>query len=212
MKKIQQIVGGSIQTNCYLIEDNGKVILFDFVPEIENVIIQNKYLVDKIFITHAHFDHFEGLADFQKRNNFELCLSEKTFKLIEDPGVFAMFLDDYMLKNIKNVNLNNVLTLKDNDVIVWNGLNIKIQESPGHSPDSLMFVIDELKTIITGDTIFQNSIGRTDLPGGDYHQLLNSAKRLFDTIDDDYGLNPGHGPVTTVAREKVGNFFLRELF
>ncbi len=209
MLEISCITGGSIQTNCYLLNDNNNVLLIDYVPEAEKIIVKNNFSVDKIFLTHIHFDHFENLSLFQKKFSFELGLSKTGYEFLKNPdmSILSMF-PPYILENYKNLNLENCKVYADGNIIEWNGHNLEVFESPGHSPDCLMYILREQKTVFTGDTIFLNSVGRTDLPGGSFNDLKKSVKRLFDCIDDDYILLPGHGDETTVSYEKENNFFL----
>ena len=85
----------------------------------------------------------------------------------------------------------------------------EIRHAPGHSPGSVLFISHPDKTVIAGDVVFQGSIGRTDLPGGNHQQLLDSIAREVLTLPDDYKLLPGHGPATTVGAERRSNPFLQ---
>ena len=212
MLNINIILGGSIGTNSYLLEDNKKVLLIDFVPQIEKVIIENNFNLESIILTHTHYDHLEGLSAFQKKYSFKLYLSNKSYNFLDsfDYNMFSFF-PPVMLSNIKNLNLDNTKICRDNDIINWNDHKIKVIESPGHSPDCLMLILDENKIVFTGDTIFHGSIGRTDLPGGNYEEIINSINKLFNIIDEDYTLYPGHGPKTSVEFEKKYNPFIKNL-
>ena len=211
MLNISTITGGSIGTNSYLLEDNKKVLLIDFVPQVEKIIKDNNFKLESIILTHTHFDHMEGLSDFQKKYPFKLYLSNNSYNFIINPDnkIFSIF-PPLMLIDIKNLNLDNVKVCKENDIIKLNDHKIKILESPGHSPDCLMLILDEINSVFTGDTIFHGSVGRTDFPGGNFEEMINSIKKLFSIIDDYYVLYPGHGPKTTVDFEKKYNPFLKK--
>ncbi len=209
MLKIDTVVGGMIGTNSYLLEEDNKILLIDFVPEIEEIIEDNKYIVEKILLTHTHFDHFEGLSKFQKKYSFELYLSDISYKILNKPDdrILAFF-PPKVHSNYKNMSLEKARICKDDDIINWNNHKIKIVESPGHSPDGLMFILEDKKLVFTGDTIFNGSVGRTDLPGGNFNQMIESINKLFLKVNDDYILYPGHGPQTNVDFEKNNNPFL----
>lgn len=211
MLKINTIVGGSIGTNSYLLEENNKILLIDFVPEVEKIIEKNNYILEKILLTHTHFDHLEGLSNFQKKYSFELFLSNKAYSFLKNPDLIILsYFPPEVSVNIKSLNLNNVKICDENDNINWNVHIIKVLESPGHAPDCLMFILDEKKSVFTGDTIFHGSVGRTDLPGGNFDEMISSINKLFSIIDDDYILYPGHGPKTNVDFEKKFNPFLKK--
>jgi hydroxyacylglutathione hydrolase len=207
---LTSIVGGSIGTNCYAIEENNKIILFDFVPEVELFLKNKNYSIDKIFLTHIHFDHVELLFDFQKRHNFELILSDFAYKNINNTSYNLLeMLPDVHISQICDIDLNNAKIVKDDDEIIWENNKIIALESPGHSKDSMVYIFPEKEIAITGDLIFYKSVGRTDFKGSSYNDLMNSIKKLFNKIGDDFILYPGHGPKTTVKNEKQNNPFLR---
>lgn len=210
MLNLNIIVGGSIGTNSYLLEEKNKVLLIDFVPEIEDLINQSKFIIDKILLTHIHFDHFEDLSNFQKKYSFELYLSNEAYNSLKNPdySILSIFPPE-IINNINNLNLNNIKICRDNDIINWNNHKIKVIKSPGHSSDSLMYIMDENKSVFTGDTVFRGSVGRTDLPGGDFNMLIKSIDKLFSLVENDYLLYPGHGPKTSVDFEKKHNPFLK---
>ena len=211
MLKISTIIGGSIGTNSYILEENKKILLIDFVPQVEKIIKDNNLDLESIILTHTHFDHMEGLSGFQKKYSFQLYLSTNSYNFLKniDKNIFSIF-PPIMLNDIKNLNLDNVKVCKENDIIKLNDNKIKVFESPGHSPDCLMLILDEIKSVFTGDTIFHGSVGRTDFPDGNFENMINSIKKLFSIIDDDYVLYPGHGPETTVDFEKKYNPFLKK--
>lgn len=212
MLKINTLTGGSIGTNCYIIEDNKDSICIDFIPEAESFIIKNKLNPEKILLTHIHFDHLEGISKFQKKyNNIELILTFQAFENINSPQNNLLAYTSPLETVIKSqIDLSFARTVRDSEIIKWKNHEISILESPGHSPESVMYILDEKKCVFTGDTIFYLSVGRTDLPGGDFNTLISSIKKLFKKVSDDYKLYPGHGPLTKVDFEKKNNPFLKE--
>ncbi len=209
MLNIQKIIGGSIQTNCYLLEYDNDIILIDFIPEVENIIIKKNYRLNEILLTHIHFDHIEELSSFQQRFKFRLGLSKAGYNFLRKPDSnLLLFFPPEVIKNYKNINLDLVKIYTENEILTWNDQHIQIIESPGHSPDGLMFILKEKRIVFTGDTIFYSGIGRTDLPGGNFEQIKLSIKKLFGLIEYDYKLYPGHGKDTSVQFEKNNNPFL----
>ena len=188
-------------TNCYIIEKNDYVILVDFIPEIEKYISNKK--LDKILLTHIHFDHIAFLDSFQKRFDFELILSDFAYKNINNP-LYNLFqhISSYMdFENI-NIDLKNAKIVNDGDIIEWRGYNIKAIATPGHSQCSMCYFLEEENSLFSGDTLFEGTYGRTDLPSGDDKKIFVSINRLFEILKDNVVVYPGHGDTTTIGREK----------
>lgn len=208
--EVETIVGGSIQTNCYLLKNGNSCVLFDFVPEVESYIKNYNLKVDIIFLTHIHFDHFENLFDFQKRYDFKLYMSKLAYKNINDKSknMLCSIPEEYH-RDVLNVNLDKAEVLSDNCHVDWKGEKIIALESPGHSEDSLVYIFPDRKIVFSGDTIFYGSIGRTDLPGSSHKEIFKSIQKLFSKISDEFILYPGHGPFTNVEFEKKHNYFIK---
>lgn len=205
--KIERVTGGLIGTNCYVLEEKGEILAVDFVPELENLILKKGYDIKKILLTHIHFDHFEGLSSFQERYNFELFLSPKAMACINNPE-FNLLDFAGVGAGVKDVDLRNAKSVGEGDSINFAGINIEVFESPGHSEDSLMFIIDEEKVVFSGDTLFYGSVGRTDFATGSFDDILKSIRKLFGRVGEDYVVYPGHGEATKVSFEKRHNPFL----
>lgn len=212
MIDINIIPGGSIGTNCYLLvdRDNSEALLVDYVPEAERIITAEKLSVDVLLLTHIHYDHIEGLSSFQKDHKFDLYLSEFGYDNINDPlknlVAYTPFMDEY--NNTDKVNLDRTRKIYDDDVIKWGDHSFEVVSSPGHSPDSVMYVLNEKKCVFSGDTLFKMSVGRTDFPGSDHQSMINAINNLFTKTGDDYIVYPGHGDSTTIGFEKKNNPFL----
>ncbi|MCG8572954.1 MAG: MBL fold metallo-hydrolase [Spirochaetes bacterium] len=208
--RLHTILGGSLGTNCYVVEKDNHVILFDFVPEVEKHIIKHNWIVDKIFLTHIHFDHFEGLFLFQDKYDFQLVLSEKSHQNInkKEYNLLNMF-GDQISNYIGAIDLDKVVMVNDQDQVDWQNTMVTVYETPGHSPDSVVYTIADSKYLFSGDTIFQLSVGRADFPGSSHEQMIDSIKRLFQLLGDiNYKIYPGHGPSTTLDFEKKNNPFI----
>jgi hydroxyacylglutathione hydrolase len=210
MLKIVTVSGGSLQTCSYAIIDEGKnVVLVDFVPELIEFLKKNNLKVLKLLLTHIHFDHIEGLSDFQKNNDFEFYLSDEALSFLKNPSKDILyFFPPDIIDNIRKMNLKNTIICNENDKISWGEHIIDVIKSPGHSPDCLMFILKENETVFSGDTLFYGSVGRTDLPGGNFNDLKKSINKLFSLVPDDFKVLPGHGPATTVGFEKKNNPYI----
>lgn len=172
--------------------------------ELMNFIKDNNLVVKKIINTHLHFDHTFGL---------NYLADELGFKTEAHQG------DEYLLKQLPNQyiafgfgeytepipEIGKYLT--ENDTVEFGNQKLKIFHVPGHSPGSIVFYNEAEKYAVVGDVLFSGSIGRTDLPGGDMNQLLNGIRTKLFSLPNDTVVYPGHGPATTIGKEKQTNPF-----
>lgn len=167
--------------------------------------IEDKQLkVKYVLLTHLHLDHVTGARWLADETGAEVCGSAQDAQLgLELPTQVA----DFHLK-IECGPLTIDHNLEDGDTILLGDEIIQVLHVPGHSPGGLAFYMPESALLISGDTIFNRSIGRTDLMGGDMAQLLNSIREKIFTLPDETVIASGHGPTTTVADEKTFNPFL----
>lgn len=198
--KIITVTGGDIDTNCYIIPHENKCFLIDYVPDVESQLHILGLTVEAVLITHVHFDHFQGLADFQKKHNFTLYLSALGKEKIND-GKYSLTdtLPPYLAAKSMNVDTTNAVGLSDKQEFSLCGYTITAVHTPGHSLDSMVYVINNENTAFVGDTVFYHGVGRTDMFGGNTKQLRQSITRLFNQLDYSCVLYPGHGPATSVA-------------
>lgn len=151
--------------------------------------------------THAHIDHIFGNYYVKNKWNMPMYLSELDIPLFERAENMAA------LWNLKYT----PSPLPDEDLqpgeVVLAGITLEVRHVPGHAPGHMVFIHHESKTVICGDTLFQGSIGRTDLPGGNHDLLLKSIREQLFTLSDDYKLLSGHGPATSVGEERAHNPF-----
>ena len=160
--------------------------------------------VKHILLTHLHLDHVTSARWLADQTGADVCGSELDAALGQNlPGQVANF----HLK-IECDALTIDRNLKDGDTLPLGSEIIQVLHVPGHSPGGLAFYLPESSLLISGDTIFNRSIGRTDLMGGDMAQLLNSIREKVMTLPDETVIASGHGPTTTVADEKLFNPFL----
>jgi glyoxylase-like metal-dependent hydrolase (beta-lactamase superfamily II) len=174
------------------------------LPDIARAIAQAGVTVERIWLTHGHIDHVGGAADLKASLNVP----------IEGPQRDDLFLlqhvvdsgRDFGITGVKNVTPDRWLA--DGDTVTVGELSFEVRHCPGHSPGSIAFINAEQRLAIVGDVLFAGSIGRTDLPGGDHAQLLASIRDKLMPLDDDVAVISGHGPNTTIGRERASNPFL----
>ena len=198
------------QQNCTILwcEASKRAVVIDpggDLASIERAISQAGVAVDKIWLTHGHVDHVGGAADLKAR----LKVS------IEGPHRDDLFLLQRVAESARSFgiwNASNVTPdrwLQDGDRVEVGELTFDVLHCPGHSPGSIAFSNPEQRLAIVGDVLFAGSIGRTDLPGGNHRQLLKSIRDKLLPLGDDVGIISGHGPTTTIGRERTSNPFLQ---
>jgi glyoxylase-like metal-dependent hydrolase (beta-lactamase superfamily II) len=204
--KFNRLPLGVFQTNCYIVfDENTKEAAVidpagDF-PEIKSFIETNGLKVKYIIITHAHGDHIGALKELKDYSNAAVCLHKE---------------DEEMLKS-KSKNFSGMMGgtavemtgdrfLEDGDVLELGETKLNIIHTPGHSRGGISIYCG--KVLFSGDTLFQNSVGRTDLYGGSMTELIKSIREKLFILPDDTAVYPGHGPSTTILDEKQQNSFV----
>ncbi len=208
--KIKKLIFNPFQENTYLIYDDAKeCIIIDpgcqneaEYAKLKKVIDEEELKVVKILNTHLHLDHILGNYFLTKDYDVEIFASPKDNFLLS-PEIITQLSFGMKLPEIKGADQE----IKDGEIIETGNIKLKAIKTAGHSPGSLSFYEENTKSIFSGDVLFRESIGRTDLPGGDYDQLILSIKKLFD-LPHNVDVYPGHGPVTSIGYERLNNPFL----
>jgi glyoxylase-like metal-dependent hydrolase (beta-lactamase superfamily II) len=199
---------GPLQCNCSVIGDSlsGRALVIDPGGDADHIMALVKELnltVVAIIHTHAHLDHILAAGEIKKATGAPIFLHESDqflWDIVEQQcamfGVPAVSLPDpdHYLHD-------------DQALDCCGGVAI---HTPGHTPGSISFWFEQYKTLIAGDTLFLGSIGRTDLPGGNFDQIVTSIKERIYSLDDEAVVVTGHGPNTTIGNEKVTNGFVRD--
>lgn len=201
----------AFQENTYvLFDDTLECALVDpgcNSPEEEQTLInfiESKNLNPVLLLnTHCHIDHVLGNKFIADKYGLELT-SHKDEKVVLDANV--MVANMYGVQYTQSPDITQFL--EEGDTISFGNTILKVLFTPGHSPASISFFHEKSKQLIAGDVLFQNSIGRTDLPGGDMATLISSIKNKYYPLGNDVVVYPGHGPSTTIGEEKVSNPFL----
>ena len=210
--KIQKFTFNLFSENTYIVSDDKKVsAIFD--PGMSNDAERNQveqYLSDNglelkyLVNTHCHIDHILGNQFIADKYGLKLMSNEKESQTLGFADASAQ------MWNVPFGGSPEIeIMLNEGDVLEVGTDKWQIFEVPGHSVGHLIFVNRNHKTIIAGDTLFQGSIGRTDLPGGNHEQLLKNIKEKMFSLPDDLVVYCGHGPETTIGEEKQNNHWLQ---
>lgn len=159
----------------------------------------------KLVNTHCHIDHILGNAFVSEKYQLPLCAHEGEKPVLESGKQVSVM---YGIPYTPSPEIKEYLA--EGQEITFGNTTLSLLFTPGHSPASLCFYHEESKKLIAGDVLFQGSIGRTDLPGGDYDTLIRSIKTKLFILPDDVIVYPGHGPTTTIGHEKKYNPFFED--
>lgn len=204
--RVEQIPVGAFEMNCYIIapKEGGKCLIIDPGDEPDRIItyIDNQKLTpDRIVLTHCHIDHARRAAEIQQHFNIPLFAGEADVPLLESLNEQAAL---FGMERTELPEIDGFLD--DGETFNAAGFDCTVFHTPGHSPGSFCVHIDG--SVFVGDVLFFDSIGRTDLYGGSYPQLMQSIKEKLLVLPNETVVYPGHGPATTIGREKQNNPFL----
>lgn len=211
--KIKQFCVGDVATNCYLVYDERTLegAIVDpgdradmLLAEIENKKVKLKY----ILLTHAHFDHILAVGALKKATGAQVVVSRKDEYLF-DAGASLSPFGAYGRQLMNRFDFPGAdIWAEEGTEVSFGGMTAKYLSTPGHTPGSCTIILDDC-ILFTGDTLFCQSCGRTDLPGGDWREMLKSLKRLYD-LRGDYRVLPGHESLTTLEQERASNPYMRQ--
>ena len=206
--KIFQLPLGPLQTNSYLLgcEETKKAAVID--PSWSGELIADKagkegWAITHILLTHSHFDHVGGLAELKEITQAPIYIHPEAIPMLENTVMAAQM---WQIKIPEPPPAD--FTLTDNQALEVGDLKLQVLFTPGHAPGHVCFYLEEHSVLFDGDVLFQQSIGRTDLPGGDYDLLMQSIRQRLLILPDETAVLSGHGPTTTIGQEKAWNPFL----
>ena len=157
-----------------------------------------------VLLTHAHVDHIAGLRQVCEHFKLPVTMHRDGRKLLRQAEAYGAIMG-FAVDNMEDL---DAVEIEDGEVLKVGGLDVECRYVPGHCPGSMCFVVAADRAVITGDALFHFSIGRTDLPGGDYATLIDKLKTRVMILPDDYTVLPGHGIESQIGKERKYNSFL----
>ena len=214
MLNIKCFVVNMVEENCYVVSDETKeaVIIDDGAyirgehEAIDDYISRNGLTLTHVLNTHAHFDHTMGNAHLYRTYGLTPEISTGDAELYTD---LSLQVQSILGRRLKVETVPLAPTLKEGDIITFGTHKLRVIETPGHTPGGICFYCREEAIIFSGDNLFEQSIGRTDFPGGNAFDLISSLQNKVMTLPDNTVVYPGHGGSTTIELERRYNPFLK---
>lgn len=191
---------GQIQTNCYIVfdEEEKKAVIIDPADEgkyLEDCFLQLKVEPMAILLTHAHFDHIQAVPYLKEKFNIPIYVHEADEEMLKDPGMFGM-------DSVKIYLQDDDVRLKGGETLDFSKMSFQVIHTPGHTPGSVCYYAKEAKMLLSGDTMFWHSWGRTDFPGGSEKELFDSIEEKLLPLPADTLVLPGHEGPTSIEEER----------
>ncbi|MBM4145864.1 MAG: MBL fold metallo-hydrolase [Nitrospira sp.] len=205
---IKKLIVGSLENNCYIIADEKTNECFitdpgDEPDRILDLINKNNLIIKYIICTHAHFDHVAAIPEIKEETKAWIVLHSDDLNMYrstkDQAAAWGYEIDPLPEPDI---------FVSEGDILEVGGLKFEVLHTPGHTQGGICLYGEGI--VITGDTLFAGSVGRTDLQGGDISKLRKSFKRLM-SLPDEVKVLAGHGPESTIKKEKIDNFFSHEI-
>jgi glyoxylase-like metal-dependent hydrolase (beta-lactamase superfamily II) len=204
--EIVRIENGAFGENCYLLFDPGtpELVIVDPGEEVDRFLARAAQLgrkISAIWLTHAHVDHIEGVAAIRERTGAPIFLHPRDRTLYDSLPQQGLWMGRHLLPPPPPDR-----ELSHGQCLQVGGATFEVRHTPGHSPGHVVFA--GAGVVLGGDVLFEGSIGRSDLPGGDFDTLIASIQRELLTLPDSTVVYPGHGAPTTIGTERATNPFL----
>ncbi|HEY1522575.1 MAG TPA: MBL fold metallo-hydrolase [Solirubrobacteraceae bacterium] len=212
MIDVRMFTVGPVQENCFIVRQPGasRAVIVDPGEEAERILDAVDELgieqVEAILVTHTHFDHIGAVAPVARASGAPVYCPEAERQVLANINDYVPWPD---FGPFESYDADH--TLQGGEQLELAGLAIEVISTPGHSPGHVTYAIPSSDALFSGDVLFQGSVGRVDLPGGDWPTLLASIERLIDSFSPEATVYPGHMAITTLGRERDTNPFLREL-
>lgn len=204
---IKYLVVGDVQTNCYIVsaDDSKSCVIIDPGDDAGSILAavnKNGYSVSAVLLTHGHFDHILALGEIRNKTGCKVYACEAERELLNEPKLNVSVAHRIVVSETADV------YCKDGDIINEAGLSFKVITTPGHTIGSVCYYVEDEAVLFSGDTLFEMSVGRTDLPTGSSSALIRSVKEKLYVLPDNVTVYPGHGPATQIGFEKQNNMFV----
>jgi hydroxyacylglutathione hydrolase len=208
---VRMFTVGLVQENCFLVRRDGvgEALIVDpgdEAPRILHAVNELGLTIEGILVTHCHFDHIGAVAPVAEATGAPVWVSEIERPVLADIMSYVPFAGFGPYESYEADH-----TLKGGETLELAGFEIDVLFTPGHSPGHLTYSIPDEQAIFSGDVLFQGSVGRVDLPGGDWATLLASIGTLVDSLPESTTVYPGHMGITSLGAERRTNPFLAEL-
>lgn len=198
---------GPFYENTYVVHDKGEAMIIDpgcsaaeEERDLDNYIQEQSLQVKLLLNTHCHVDHVQGNYFVKEKYNVPFRIHRMEEDVLRAVKAYAF---NYGFDRYQEISPDSYL--EENEVVPLGNSRWKVLLVPGHSPGHIAFYNEEAKAVLSGDVLFEQSIGRTDLPGGDFDTLMGSIRQKLFALPDDVKVYPGHGGATTIGREKKTN-------
>lgn len=210
--KIDRLILGDFQTNCYVVraeESSSDCLVVDAgldAEELLDLLARHRLNPVAVILTHGHVDHIVGVAALRRQfPPVRLYIHKLDAPMLADPRANLS-----VLMGMTFAAEPAEVLLADGDIVEQAGIALKVLHTPGHTPGGISLYSESEGLVFVGDTLFADSVGRTDFPGGDAEQLIASIRTKLFALPDSTAVYPGHGMRTTIGREKRSNPFLRD--
>lgn len=209
MIRIESMVVGAVSTNCYFLINpvSGEALIVDpgdCAQKIIEFLQERKWKATAILLTHGHFDHILAANDLRSELGIPVYACEKEKEVL---GSLSMNLSGRLLRHHYTMEADIYCT--DGETLQLSGFEIRVLETPGHTPGGCCYYLPKEQIVFCGDTLFYRSIGRTDFEGGSLKTLVSSVKNKLFTLPENTVCYPGHGEPTIIGEEKEQNPYVR---
>ncbi len=207
--KIGRMVIGAVGTNCYFLyrEGNKECVVIDAPDrgrDIADTLKKNGFTVAALLLTHGHFDHIWGASELRSSTSAKIYALDEEKEILEDSGL------NVSADAGRPATVKANIFLRDGDIVKLADIDFKVIATPGHTKGSCCYYVEEAGLLLAGDTLFAESVGRSDLPTGSGAVLCRSINEKLFVLPEDTKVYPGHGDKTTIGHEKKYNPFVMD--
>ena len=206
---VRMLTVGPVQENCFLVWEDGAAVIIDpgeEAPRLLEAIESEGLTLEAILLTHTHFDHVGAVAPLARATGAPVYCPEIEVSVLQDVMAFVPWSGFGPFESWDPEH-----TVRGGETLELAGLTLDVVFTPGHSPGHVTYAVRGERALFSGDVLFKGSVGRVDLPGGDWPTLARSIATLLERYDDDTAVHPGHMGATTLGAERASNPYLAEL-